>query len=198
LSKGVTHDLAVEQPARGAPVLRVWSGAKLVRGPEEIPALAPNGAQDFPGMKLDLAADFTAVARFETRGGGTLLAMCAPQGKWVPDAKALFIRDGRLVYDIGWLGALSGGGRVDDGGPHTVVLVVQEGIAQMWLDGKRVARREKFTRPDPTNQVFKIGRAATDFAGDFAPGKIANSSYALSSEFDGALGIGPGLLTAQF
>ena len=35
-----SHDIAVEHPAKGVPVLRVWSGDKLVRGPEDIPALA--------------------------------------------------------------------------------------------------------------------------------------------------------------
>ena len=41
LPMGVEHDIAVEHPATGAPVLRVWSGGKLVRGPEEIKELAP-------------------------------------------------------------------------------------------------------------------------------------------------------------
>lgn len=28
------HDIAIEQPAKGGPVLRVWRGGKFVRGPE--------------------------------------------------------------------------------------------------------------------------------------------------------------------
>ena len=58
LSKALDHDIAVENPIKGAPVLRVWSGGKLVRGPEEITTLVRNGAQDFPKAKLDLGADF--------------------------------------------------------------------------------------------------------------------------------------------
>jgi sugar lactone lactonase YvrE/mono/diheme cytochrome c family protein len=172
LTNGTEHDVAVEYPATGAPVLRVWSGGRVVRGPEEIPGLAQNGAQDFPGVELDLGGDFTAVAKFESAGDGTLFSKCAPKDKWAPDAKALFIRGGRLVYDIGWLGAMTGGGKVDDGKPHTAVLTVRGGTARLWLDGKIAVEKGSFTRPDAAGHVFKVGRAAPDFAGDFAKGKI--------------------------
>jgi len=174
LSKGAEHDLALEHPAKGAPVLRVWTDGKLVRGPEEVPGLSRNGAQDFPEAKVDLGADFTAVAKFDSSGSGTLFSKCAPQGKWLPDAKALFIRGGRLVYDIGWLGALSGGGKVDDSKPHTIVLTLREGAARLWLDGKVIAQKTNFTRPDVAGHVFKVGRAAPDFAGDFSKGNISS------------------------
>ena len=174
LTNGAEHDLALEHPAKGAPVLRVWSGGKLVRGPEEVAGLSQSGTQEFPDAKLNLGADFTAVVKFESSGSGTLFSKCAPTGKWSPDAKALFIRDGRLVYDIGWLGALSGGGKVDDGQPHTAVLTLRDGTARLWLDGKVVAEKDKFARPDAAGHVFKVGRAASDFAGDFTKGSIAS------------------------
>ena len=166
------HDIALEHPADGAPVLRVWSGGKLVRGPEDAPALAGTGAKDFPDAKLDLGGDFTAMASFESGGEGTLFSVCAPSGKWSAGAKALFIRGGRLVYDIGWLGAMIGGGEVDDGKLHTTVLSVRDGTAQLWLDGKVIAEKEGFTKPDAEGHVFKVGRAAPDFAGDFEQGNI--------------------------
>lgn len=167
------HDIAVEHPAKGAPVLRVWSDGKLVRGPEDVPALAKTGAQDFPDARLDLGADFTAMAEFESTGQGTLFSMCAPTGKWSPDAKALFIRGGRLVYDIGWLGAINSGAKVNDGKPHTAVLNVSGGTAKLWLDGKEIAEKANFTKPDQQEHVFKVGRAAPNFAGDFTNGKIS-------------------------
>ena len=167
------HDIAVEHPAKGSPVLRVWSDGKLVRGPEEVPALAKTGAQDFPSAGLDLGVDFTAMAEFESTGQGTLFSMCAPTGKWSPDAKALFIRGGRLVYDIGWLGAINSGPRVNDGKPHTAVLSVSGGTAKLWLDGKEIAEKANFTKPDQQGHVFKVGRAAPNFAGDFTNGKIS-------------------------
>ena len=95
LPKGLEHDLAVEHPAKGAPVLRVWSAGELVRGPEEVRGLSQNGAQEFPDAKTDLGSDFTALAKFESSGSGTLFSKCAPTGKWSPGSKALFIRGGR-------------------------------------------------------------------------------------------------------
>ncbi len=166
------HDIAVEHPAKGAPVLRVWSGGKLVRGPEDVPALAKTGAQDFPNAGLDLGADFTAMAVFEANGEGTLFSKCAPKGKWSPDAKALFIRGGRLVYDIGWLGAMNSGPVVNNGKPHTAVLTLRGGTARLWLDGKQIAEKAKFTTPDQKGHVFKVGRAAPNFAGDLTKGNI--------------------------
>lgn len=167
------HDIAVEHPADGAPVLRVWRNGKLARGPEEVSALAKTGAQDFPDAGVDLGADFTAMAQFESNGDGTLFSLCAPTGKWSPDAKALFIRGGRLVYDIGWLGAMNGGPKVNDGKPHTAVLSMSGGTARVWLDGKAIAEKANFTKPDQKGHVFKVGRAAPNFAGDFTNGKIS-------------------------
>jgi hypothetical protein len=166
------HDIAVEHPADGAPVLRVWSGSKLVRGPEDVPRLAQTGARDFVDANLDLGADFTAMAAFEANGDGTLLSKCAPKGKWSPDAKALFIRGGRLVYDIGWLGAMTGGPKVNDGKPHTAVLTVRDGAASLWLDGKQIAEKAKLTKPDQKDHLFKVGRASPNFAGDLTKGNI--------------------------
>lgn len=166
------HDIAVEYPADAAPVLRVWSDGKLVRGPEEMPALAKTGAQNFADADLDLGGDFTAMAVFETNGQGTLFSKCAATEKWSPDAKALFIRGGRLVYDIGWLGAMTGGPKVNDGKPHTVVLSVSSGHARLWLDGKQIAEKTNFTRPDQPEHIFKAGRAAPNFAGDLTRGNL--------------------------
>jgi mono/diheme cytochrome c family protein len=166
------HDIALEHPADGAPVLRVWSGGKLVRGPENLPALGQQGAQNFQDVDLDLGADFTAMATFEASGEGTLFSKCSAEGNWSPDSKALFIRGGRLVYDIGWLGAMTGGPKVNDGKPHTIVLTSHDGVARLWVDGKQAAEKGSFTKPDQKDHVFKVGRAAPNFAGDFTKGKI--------------------------
>jgi hypothetical protein len=165
--KGAAADAAVEFPSGSAPVLRVWSDGKLARGPEEVPALSTNPGRDFPDARVNLGGNFTAFARFSTTGGGTLFSKCAPAGKWSPDAKALFIRGGRLVYDIGWLGALSGGPKVNDGQSHTVMLTAKSGTATLWLDGKQVGKEDDHTRPDAAGHILKTGRAAPDFAGPF-------------------------------
>ena len=174
LPKGAEHDVAVEYPPTGAAVLRVWTDGKLTRGPEEVVALSKNGAKDFPEAKIDMGGDFTVITRFITTGNGTLIAKCPPADKWAPNAKALFIRDGKLTYDIGWLGEMTGGKRVDDGKPHVVVLSVTKGKARLWLDGKLAAEKADFTRPDSTGHIIRVGRASTNFGFDLLKGKISD------------------------
>jgi hypothetical protein len=166
------HDVAVERPAQGQPVLRVWRKGELVRGPEEVGSLVATGKKILSDARVDLGADFTAMAMFETSGSGTLFSKCDSVGKWSPDAKALFLRAGRLVYDIGWVGALTGGPRVDDGKPHVAVLRVAGGAAQVWLDGRVIAERSGFSRPDQRTHVFKVGCASENFAGDLVNGRV--------------------------
>ncbi len=168
------HDIAVEHPAEGAPLLRVWSAGKLVRGPEAVPALKHSNALDFPDAALDFGGDFTARVSFEAAGDGTLFSICSPDGKWSPGSKALFLRGGKLVYDIGWLGEIGGGPKVNHGKAHTAVLVVRSGTARLLLDGKVIAEQEGFTRPDEKTHRFKVGRATADFGGDFTDGKIGS------------------------
>jgi hypothetical protein len=173
-----SHDVAVEHPAEGMPVLRVWSGGKLVRGPEEVSMSTWTVGMDFPDANLDFGADFTAMATFESAGDGTLFLMCAPTGNWSAGAKALFICGGRLVYDIGFHGAMSGGTSIHDGKSHTVVLDVRAGAARLWLDGGLLVEKANFAMPDPEAHVFKVGRAAPDFGGDFKNGQINAKSRA--------------------
>ena len=44
--------------------------------------------------------------------------------------------------------------------------------ARLWLDGGVIAEKANFTKPTPEGHVFKVGRAAPDFGGDFKNGKI--------------------------
>jgi mono/diheme cytochrome c family protein len=166
------HDIAVERPAQSEPVLRVWRKGELVRGPEDASGLSVTGKKMFSDARVNTGGDFTAQVMFETSGNGTLFSKCGAVGKWSPDAKALFVRDGRLVYDIGWVGALTGGPRVDDGKPHVTVLRVSEGKAGIWLDGRVIAERSGFSRPDQSAHVFKVGCASENFAGDLVSGRV--------------------------
>lgn len=178
LEPALRHDVAVEHPARQAPVLRVWADGKLVRGPEAVPALGRGGAADYPDARVDFSGDFTLFVRFSSEdGAGTLVAKCPPEGDWQPDAKALFLRDGRLVYDIGWLGAMSGGPRVDDGREHLALLVQSGGETRLWLDGRQIARRGEFRRPDAEGHVLRVGRAAENFGGDLIAGRVPEIRY---------------------
>ena len=113
------------------------------------------------------AGEFTIAARFRTKGNGTLAAKCAPAGKWTRDSKALFLRGGRLVYDIGWVGQMQSPRRYNDGKWHRVLLTHADGAARMYVDGALVCDKDAFTAKDDAGHVFKIGAAADDFGGAY-------------------------------
>ena len=115
------------------------------------------------------AAQFSVAARFKTTSGGTLVANAPASEPWVHDAKALYINSaGRLVYDIGWVGALVSSNRANDGHWHTAVLTSDHGNARVYIDGQLDGERSDFARPYVAGLVFKIGRASPDFGGDFS------------------------------
>ena len=113
--------------------------------------------------------DFTVVAQFNSKEprGGTIFAKCPPTGDWAPDAKALFLRGGRLCYDIGWLGVMTSKRSFSDGKWHTAVLTKKGDAVMLCVDGKVEANKKSFSRPDKPGHVFKVGAANRNFAFDF-------------------------------
>lgn len=112
--------------------------------------------------------DFAVSVRFRGQGDGTLIAKCNPAGKWTPNAKALFLRGGRLVYDIGWVGALTSKRRVDDGEWHHAVLTSNDGVARLIVDGELEGERGEFAVGDEESFVVKLGAANQDFGGTYS------------------------------
>jgi len=109
----------------------------------------------------------TTLVRFRTENEGTLVASTPRLGGWKPDGKTLFIRGKRLVFDIGWLGAMTGRTDVADGEWHVAALVVTEGETRLYVDGQLEATRDEFRRDPVRGHVLKIGATANDFGGDF-------------------------------
>ncbi|MCA9037100.1 MAG: c-type cytochrome [Planctomycetaceae bacterium] len=119
--------------------------------------------------KLDLGTtDRTVIVRFRTENDGTLVASTPDRGEWKPDGKTLFVRGGRLVFDIGWVGALVGRIPVSDGKWHTAALVVTADETRLYVDGKLDGVRKGFRRDPVAGHVLKIGATATNFGGDFS------------------------------
>ena len=115
----------------------------------------------------DLSGDFTIAVKFRGKGNGTLVSKCAATGRWKPGNKALFIRDGALVYDIGFVGAMRARGKVTDGNWHHAVLVSGGGKARLFVDGVLAAEKSGFTARDAAESVLKIGAAARNFGGNY-------------------------------
>ena len=129
--------------------------------------------------EFDWNADhFMIFARFRTSEvlGGTIVSRSPARGKWAPKAKALFVRGGRLVYDIGWVGALTGKTMVNDGEWHNVVLCRRQRSVEIYVDGRLDAKRRGFSGADEPGHIIKIGAASPNFAFDFR-GLIADVRY---------------------
>lgn len=109
----------------------------------------------------------TILVRFRTQDSGTLLASAPAAGLWKPNGKTLFVRGGRLVYDIGWVGAMTSRSQVADGQWHVAALVVDDSQTQLFVDGQLEAEREEFRRAPVKSFVLKVGATATNFGGDF-------------------------------
>ena len=76
------------------------------------------------------------------RPGRNRLRRRPPDGDWVPDGVTLFLRGGRLTFDVGWVGAVDGGPRIDDGAWHHVATWRAGDEVRLFVDGVRVARGE--------------------------------------------------------
>jgi len=109
---------------------------------------------------------FTVTAWIKTRADGTVFAKTLPDSEWTLGGKALFLRNGGLTYDIGWVGDVRAGKRVSDGKWHHVAVTGPRPI-KLYVDGEQGAERVFETKPDPKGSVFKIGYTSRNFAPQF-------------------------------
>ena len=118
------------------------------------------------GSSFDMTtSDFTIAARVRTRSGGTIFCRTAKGPEWVPDGKTLFIRGGRLCYDIGWVGVMKSNRPVSDGKWHDVAFrwVAKTKQATMYIDGRPAGSQVIGPRGNPKNHVVRLGFSAPDF-----------------------------------
>lgn len=118
------------------------------------------------GEAFDLTSkDFTIVARMKTKSGGTLFAQTTPGAKWIPDGQTLFVRDGRLCFDIGWVGVIQSKSRVNDGEWHHVAASWQTSSKKLrlYVDGRLDAEGTLAAKAKLEKSVVRIGFTAPDF-----------------------------------
>jgi putative heme-binding domain-containing protein len=111
------------------------------------------------------AGDYTIEARIRTRRGGTIFAQTSAHERWVEDGKSLFVRGGRLVFDIGWVGAVQSRRRVDDGEWHEVAMTYEHesGAVKLYVDGRLEGEGRLAPRRPLDAFAIRLGRTATDF-----------------------------------
>ncbi|HEX5789604.1 MAG TPA: DUF6797 domain-containing protein, partial [Luteolibacter sp.] len=171
-TRGRVHDVTLEEPLDGAPVHMVWKNGSLMRGNEDAPDLSLKIPREFPDAAVRMGGDFSMVIRFESAGDGVLWSKSAGNGTWADGAKALCIRDGKLEYRVAGRGELSGGKPVNDGLVHRAVLVVQQGLVRIWLDGALAAQKAGLSAADPAVATLQTGRAIQGVGGAMNRGFI--------------------------
>ncbi len=111
--------------------------------------------------------DFTITARLKTRGNGTIFAIAKPDSEWTPDGQTFFIQDGRLKFDIGWVGAVSSKKRINDGKWHNVAAVWTKSNQQLQLfvDGKADGKGTLAAKAALPGSLVRIGFTSPNFPG---------------------------------
>lgn len=116
------------------------------------------------GIRLD-RHDFSIAARLRTRKGGTIFCETGKESKWVPHGKTFFIRNGRLAFDIGWVGVVQSRKRLDDGQWHDVAVTYagETGDVRLFIDGKQDGQGRLVVPRPLAQRVLRIGYTAADF-----------------------------------
>ncbi len=179
VGEDVVADVTAEHVVGKDAVVHLALSGDPTRQRFELEGTKMGGGLDFtpkPGKDFPMGEEFTVMARFvlKTGGDGTLVAKAPSKGKWVAGGKSLFVRDGKLVFDIGWKGELVADQRVDDGREHIAMVTAREnGEITVYLDGKEVAQAGDFNVKDVQGMVFKVGETATDFGGKLKKGEVS-------------------------
>ncbi len=136
---------------------------------EQPPLFSFQGNQQFAVTNADnlnlTDADFTITATIRTTKNGTIFSKTAPTGPWVRNGKTLFVRNGHLVYDIGWVGTVQSRRRINDGQWHRVAATFQasKGMIRLHIDGTLEAQRSLRPKTLVRGQVVRIGYTAANF-----------------------------------
>jgi putative heme-binding domain-containing protein len=109
--------------------------------------------------------DYAVSARIKTKVGGTIFAQAPATGPWAPDGKALFVRGGRLAFDIGWVGVVEGRTKIDDGKWHEVAMCWDHatGMVTLFVDGKADGSGTLKPKGAAAGMAVRIGFASPDF-----------------------------------
>ena len=111
------------------------------------------------------SSDWTIVAHLRTTAGGTIFATANEGPKWTPDGQSLFIRDGRLCFDIGWVGAVTSNAKINDGRWHTVAASWQKssGQVRLYIDGRLDREGKLAAKASLEKPVVRLGYTTANF-----------------------------------
>ncbi len=124
--------------------------------------------------------DFSIVARIRTTHDGTLFCKTKNWAEWVPDGKSLFVRDGRLTYDIGWAGAVTSQSKIDDGEWHDIAMTwsAKDAKVTFFIDGKQDKTGTLKGEKPVADHAIRIGYTNEDFPeSSFFNGSLAGVRF---------------------
>ena len=110
-------------------------------------------------------SDFTFSAWVCTTKDGSIFSQTQEEGPWMKGGKTFFIRDGRLCFDVGWVGVLEGDRLVTDGYWHHVAFSWEAKSSRitLYLDGKEEVDGTLESTERAIGTVTTIGFTAEDF-----------------------------------
>ena len=114
---------------------------------------------------------FTIGAWIKTTGDGIIFSRTAQKGKGY--SKTLFVRKGKLVFQVGRTGRVTGIKHVADGKWHHVAVARGEDYT-VYVDGKMDEDEVIDTQLDPEQNVLVIGRG---FKGQIDDVRIYDKTY---------------------
>jgi sugar lactone lactonase YvrE len=140
--------------------------------------LSGSSAQYFRAKpnEFPLEGDFTIFTSFSVKEDGSLFMRGDTSGKWKSGAKTLAVENGKLIYDVGWVGSIQSMKKVTDGKDHFAVVRSRNGVTELHLDGKLIGKNENLAVKDTAGHLFQVGHG-TNFARNLSNGKVNNIRY---------------------
>jgi putative heme-binding domain-containing protein len=112
-----------------------------------------------------MTQDFSILARIKTETDGSIFSLNDGGASWVANGQTFFIRDGRLGFDIGWVGEVSGQSKVNDGQWHNVGLTWEHSTqrVRLYLDGKLDGEGKLAAKEELAREIVRIGFTSPNF-----------------------------------
>ena len=109
----------------------------------------------------------TAWVRTASEGGGAIISRSAKEGEWSDQSRALFVRDGKVGYEIAGAGDLVGKTKIKDRQWHHVALVYRHGTTQydLYVDGAKDGGKRIDSKTLPPGHILRLGSVAPGLKG---------------------------------
>ena len=116
-------------------------------------------------LSLNTHGDFTWTAMIRSQNQGNIISKS--DETWAEGNKTLFVRNGRLGFDTGWIGDAGGGPELIDDAWYHVALVNQavdgETRQTLYVDGNPIAFGQLSFADQPDSGLFSIGYGSDNF-----------------------------------